>query len=587
MSYANYEFDAIIVGAGGAGMRASLQLAQSGFKVGVLSKVFPTRSHTVSAQGGIAASLGNAHEDSWRWHMYDTVEGSQYLSDQDSVEYMCREAPAAIIELEHMGMPFSRMDNGRIYQRAFGGQTTNYGEGVAHRTCAAADRTGHALLHTLYQKNLQAQTSFFNEWYALDLIKAEDGSVAGITAICIETGEVICFHCREVVLATGGAGRIFSSTTNAHINTGDGFGMAARAGLPLQDMEFWQFHPTGIAGPGCLVTEGCRGEGGYLINNQGERFMERYAPHAKDLACRDVVSRSIITEIQEGRGVDFNGIQCAQLNLTHLGADLINNRLPGIREASITFAGVDPVKEPIPVLPTCHYLMGGIPTNKYGQVITTQSGEDEIVDGLFAVGECACVSVHGSNRLGSNSLLDLVVFGRAAGRFIEEKLRRGKDLKPLNNDEIERAMARYQRWENNTEGEDFHTIRNELQQIMQEDFGVFREEDRMSQGLEKLGQLRERLNNAVLDDKSQTFNLARVEALELDNLMDTALATAYSSKNRQESRGAHSRIDYQERDDDNWLKHTVYYLDNHDINYRAINFEPENTQAFQPQEREL
>lgn len=587
MSYANYEFDAIIVGAGGAGMRASLQLAQSGFKVGVLSKVFPTRSHTVSAQGGIAASLGNAHEDSWRWHMYDTVEGSQYLSDQDSVEYMCREAPAAIIELEHMGMPFSRMDNGRIYQRAFGGQTTNYGEGVAHRTCAAADRTGHALLHTLYQKNLQAQTSFFNEWYALDLIKAEDGSVAGITAICIETGEVVCFHCREVVLATGGAGRIFSSTTNAHINTGDGFGMAARAGLPLQDMEFWQFHPTGIAGPGCLVTEGCRGEGGYLINNQGERFMERYAPHAKDLACRDVVSRSIITEIQEGRGVDFNGIQCAQLNLTHLGADLINNRLPGIREASITFAGVDPVKEPIPVLPTCHYLMGGIPTNKYGQVITTQSGNDEVVDGLFAVGECACVSVHGSNRLGSNSLLDLVVFGRAAGRFIEERLRRGKDLKPLDNDEVERAMARYQRWEDNTEGEDFHTIRNELQQIMQEDFGVFREEDRMSQGLEKLGKLRERLNNAVLDDKSQTFNLARVEALELDNLMDTALATAYSSKNRQESRGAHSRIDYQERDDDNWLTHTVYYSDSHQINYRPINFEPENTQAFEPQEREL
>ena len=586
MTYANYEFDAIIVGAGGAGMRASLQLAQSGFRVGVISKVFPTRSHTVSAQGGIAASLGNAHEDSWRWHMYDTIVGSEYLSDQDSVEYMCREAPAAIIELEHMGMPFSRMESGHIYQRAFGGQTTNYGEGVAHRTCAAADRTGHALLHTLYQKNLQAQTTFFNEWYALDLIKGDDGSIAGLTAMCVETGEVVCFHCREVILATGGAGRIFSSTTNAHINTGDGFGMAARAGLPLQDMEFWQFHPTGIAGPGCLVTEGCRGEGGYLMNKDGERFMERYAPHAKDLACRDVVSRAIMTEIQQGRGADFNCIECAELNLTHLGADLINSRLPGIREASITFAGVDPVKKPIPVLPTCHYLMGGIPTNKHGQVLTTTSQGDEVVEGLFAVGECACVSVHGSNRLGSNSLLDLVVFGRAAGRFIEEKLRRGKDLKPMRHDEIEKAMTRYQRWENNTQGESFQTIRTELQDVMQEDFGVFREDERMASGLNKLIDLKSRLQNAVLSDKSHTFNMARMEALELDNLMDTALATAYSAKNRLESRGAHSRIDYQERDDDKWLTHTVYYADDHRIDYRPINLDPENTDAFEPQPRE-
>lgn len=587
MGFATYEFDAVIVGAGGAGMRASLQLANSGYKVAVISKVFPTRSHTVSAQGGVAATLGNAHPDDWRWHMYDTVVGSEYLSDQNCVEYMCREAPQAIIELEHMGMPFSRMDNGKIYQRAFGGQTTNYGEGVAHRTCAAADRTGHALLHTLYQQNIRAKTDFYVEWYALDLIRQDDGRVVGLTALCMETGEVVVFKSRAVILATGGAGRVFESTTNAYINTGDGIGMALRAGLLAQDMEFWQFHPTGIAGSGCLVTEGCRGEGGYLINKDGERFMERYAPHAKDLACRDVVSRAITMEIREGRGFEFNGVQCVKLNLTHLGEDIINKRLPGIRELSLTFAGVDPIKEPIPVVPTCHYMMGGVPTNIHGQVIDQKEGVDSVVKGLYAVGECACVSVHGSNRLGSNSLLDLVVFGRAAGQYLEQELRRNDDMILITEEDVEKATARYTHWMEETGTENFQTIRQELKQVMQDCFGVFRQASDMEAGLKKLFELAERAKHASIGDKSHVFNNALIEALEFDNLIAVAFATARSAQVRQESRGAHSREDYPHRDDVNWLKHTVYNMENDKITFRPVQLQPLTVASFEPKEREL
>lgn len=588
MSHPIYEFDAVIVGAGGAGMRAALQLANSGFKVAVISKVFPTRSHTVSAQGGIAAALGNAHKDDWRWHMYDTIVGAEYLSDQDCVEYMCSNAPKAIIELEHMGMPFSRMENGHIYQRAFGGQTKNFGEGVAHRTCAAADRTGHALLHTLYQQNIKANTNFFNEWYALDLIRTEDGSIAGLTALCMETGEVVSFKARATVLATGGAGRVFESTTNAYINTGDGIGLALRAGLSVQDMEFWQFHPTGIAGAGVLVTEGCRGEGGYLINKDGERFMERYAPHAKDLACRDVVARAITMEIRAGKGFHINGVDCVKLNLTHLGEEVITKRLPGIRELSMTFAGVDPIKEPIPVVPTCHYQMGGIPTNIHGQVVHTKGKDtDHVVSGLYAVGECASVSVHGSNRLGSNSLLDLVVFGRAAGMHLEASLRESTGMPTVSDEAIDAALARYNRWENNHGGENYHDIRAEMKRVMQESFGVFRTADSMESGLKKLEKLHERLQHAELKDKTSAFNMDRIEALELDNLLLTALSTAHSANHRTESRGAHSREDFKERDDKHWLKHTTYELEKHKISSRPVNLKPISVDAFQPKPREL
>ncbi len=449
MTIAKQQFDAIIIGAGGAGMRAALQLANSGLQVAMLSKVFPTRSHTVSAQGGITCALGNAEEDDWRWHMYDTVKGSDYLGDQDCIEYMCKVGPEVVYELEHMGLPFSRFDDGTIYQRPFGGQSKNFGGDQASRTCAAADRTGHALLHTLYQQNIRAKTHVFSEWYALDFVKSGSGKIAGVTALCIETGEVVFFQARSVILATGGAGRIYQSTTNAMINTGDGFGMALRAGLPLQDMEMWQFHPTGIAGVGVLVTEGCRGEGGYLINKDGERFMERYAPSAKDLASRDVVSRAIALEIREGRGFDPKGVDHVKLKIDHLGADVIKSRLPGIRELSMTFAHADPIQEPIPVVPTCHYVMGGIPTNVHGQVITQNAtGEDDIVSGLYAVGECACVSVHGSNRLGGNSLLDLVVFGRAAGMHVENYIREGVEIVSVNNVDVDASLTRLNRWEN-------------------------------------------------------------------------------------------------------------------------------------------
>jgi len=587
MTFVRNKFDAVIIGAGGAGMRAALQLANSGMKVALLSKVFPTRSHTVSAQGGITAALGNAEDDDWRWHMYDTVKGADYIGDQDCIEYLCKTGPEAVYELEHMGLPFSRMDNGKIYQRPFGGQSKNFGGAQATRTCAAADRTGHALLHTLYQQNLKAKTHIFSEWLALDFVKDAHDRIAGVTAMCIETGELVFFQARICILATGGAGRIYQSTTNAYINTGDGFGMALRAGIPVQDMEMWQFHPTGIAGAGTLVTEGCRGEGGYLINKDGERFMERYAPHAKDLASRDVVSRSIALELRAGKGFDPDGVDYVKLKLDHLGADLIKSRLPGIRELSMEFAGVDPINEPIPVVPTCHYSMGGIPTNMHGQVITKHKDQEKIVEGLYAVGECACVSVHGANRLGGNSLLDLVVFGRAAGLHVEALWTSNQlpDMPYVDEHDINVSLVRYQRWQDNQDGENPAIIRDEMQRVMQEDFGVFRTGAIMEEGLRKLHNLRERLANAKLLDKSEVFNTERVTALELDNLMATAFATAQSALARTESRGAHSREDFPLRDDANWIKHTLYFAADDRIDYRPVNIAPKYVEPFEPKER--
>ena len=584
---ATLEFDAIIVGGGGSGLRAALQLAQSGHKTAVVSKVFPTRSHTVSAQGGITCAIASEDpNDDWRWHMYDTVKGSDYIGDQDAIEYMCSVGPEAVFELEHMGLPFSRKDNGRIYQRPFGGQSKDFGNGgQAARTCAAADRTGHALLHTLFQGNLKAGSTFFNEWFAVDLVKNADGAVTGVIAICMETGEVHYIKSKATVLATGGAGRIYASTTNALMNTGDGTGMALRAGYVMQDMEMWQFHPTGIAGAGTLVTEGCRGEGGYLINKDGERFMERYAPNAKDLAGRDVVARSMVLEILEGRGAGPDGDHVL-LKLDHLGEDILHSRLPGIVELSKTFAHVDPVKEPIPVVPTCHYMMGGLPTNIHGQAVTRNTrGEDEPVPGLFAVGEAACVSVHGANRLGGNSLLDLVVFGRAAGIYINEALNQGVSISESSETDIDEATVRLQRWNNSEQGESPTELKKELQACMQLNFGVFRKEGPMQEGIKKLEELRERIGNAHLQDKSQAFNTARLEALELDNLLEIAEATAVSAEGRKESRGAHARDDYQERDDDNWLAHSIYDPKDKSLSKRNVNFEPKTMERFEPKAR--
>ncbi|KTG28112.1 succinate dehydrogenase [Idiomarina sp. WRN-38] len=581
-------FDAIIIGGGGSGLRAALELAKSGKKTAVLSKVFPTRSHTVSAQGGITCAIASADpNDDWRWHMYDTVKGGDYIADQDAAEYMCSEGPKAVFELEHMGLPFSRFDNGRIYQRPFGGQSKNFGEGgQAARTCAAADRTGHALLHTLYQNNLKNNTTFLNEWYAVDLVKNANGDVVGCIAMCIETGEVVHVKSKATVLATGGAGRIYASTTNALINTGDGIGMALRAGFPMQDMEMWQFHPTGIYGAGTLVTEGCRGEGGYLVNKDGERFMERYAPNAKDLAGRDVVARSMVMEILEGRGCGEKGDHVF-LKLDHLGEEVLGKRLPGIVELSKTFAHVDPAKDPIPVVPTCHYMMGGIPTNIHGQAITQdENGNDHIVNGLFACGEAACVSVHGANRLGGNSLLDLVVFGRAAGMFIEGALNEGIEYLDASESDIEFAMKRITRWNESEEGgESIPELKAELQDIMQNSFGVFREEKNMQEGVKKLAELRGRIANAHLPDKSNVFNTARVEALELDNLMEVAEATAIAALERKESRGAHSRYDYPDRDDVNWLKHSLYFPATKELKKRDVNFKPKTVDTFEPKVR--
>ena len=588
MSLPVHEFDAVVIGAGGAGMRAALQISQSGKSCALLSKVFPTRSHTVSAQGGITVALGNSHEDNWEWHMYDTVKGSDYIGDQDAIEYMCKTGPEAIIEMENMGLPFSRFENGKIYQRPFGGQSKNFGGEQGARTAAAADRTGHALLHLLYQQNVKNKTKVFSEWYALDLVKNQDGDVVGCTAIDIETGEVVYFKSRAVVLATGGAGRIYASTTNAHINTGDGVGMALRAGVAVQDMEMWQFHPTGIAGAGTLVTEGCRGEGGYLLNKDGERFMERYAPNAKDLAGRDVVARSMMTEIREGRGCEGPWGTHLKLKLDHLGKDVLESRLPGILELSRTFAHVDPVKEPIPVIPTCHYMMGGIPTTVDGQCLTVDAdGNDKVVNGLFACGEIACVSVHGANRLGGNSLLDLVVFGRATGLHLGTTLSEMAPTRDASESDLDASMTRFNRWENSEKGkgEDPVQIKKDLQQCMQLNFSVFREGDAMAEGLRELSEIRERLKHARLDDKSSDFNTQRIECLELDNLMETAYSTAVAANFRTESRGAHSRFDFPDRDDDNWLCHSIYDPNTDKMLKREVNMAPKLREAFPPKVR--
>lgn len=580
-------YDAIVIGGGGAGMRAALQLAESGLNTAVVSKVFPTRSHTVSAQGGITCAIASEDpNDDWRWHMYDTVKGSDYIGDQDAIEYMCSVGPQAVFELDHMGLPFSRTETGRIYQRPFGGQSKGPDNPTqASRTCAAADRTGHALLHTLYQGNLKAGTNFLNEWYEVDLVKNAQGAVVGVIAIEIETGDIVHIRAKATVLATGGAGRIYASTTNALINTGDGIGMALRAGFPVQDMEMWQFHPTGIYGAGTLVTEGCRGEGGYLVNKDGERFMERYAPNAKDLAGRDVVARSMVMEILEGRGGGPDNDHVF-LKLDHLGEELLQSRLPGIMELSKTFAHVDPAKDPIPVVPTCHYMMGGIPTNIGGQAIMRDAqGQDVIVEGLYACGEAACVSVHGANRLGGNSLLDLVVFGRAAGIQIEESLRQGFSSDPATESDVDQAMSRLTALDSRKTGENVDQVKKDLQNTMQLHFGVFREGDKMAEGRQKLIEIRERVENVVLADRSNAFNTARIEALELSNLMEVAEATAISADTRTESRGAHARYDFDSRDDENWLCHSLFNPIDKSVGKRDVNFTPKTVETFQPKIR--
>jgi len=577
------EFDALIIGGGGSGMRASLELAKSGLKTAVVSKVFPTRSHTVSAQGGITCAIQSADpNDDWRWHMYDTVKGADYIGDQDAIEYLCSEGPKAVFELEHMGLPFSRFDNGRIYQRPFGGQSKDYGKGgQAARTCAAADRTGHALLHTLYQNNVKEGTNFLNEWFAVDIVKNAKNEVTGVIAFSIEYGEVAYLKAQSTVMATGGAGRIYASTTNALINTGDGLAMALRAGYPAQDMEMWQFHPTGIYGAGSLVTEGCRGEGGYLINKDGERFMERYAPNVKDLAGRDVVARSMVLEILEGRGCGENNDHI-YLKLDHLGADVLNAKLPGICELSRTFAHVDPIYEPIPVVPTCHYMMGGTPTNINGQAFNRVDGADSIIPGLFAAGEAACVSVHGANRLGGNSLLDLVVFGRATGMFIQEDIKSGGGVMSADKDDIDSALDRLNSLNNSDSGYETAEVKKELQQCMQNYFGVFRRGEFMKKGLDELQEIREKVNQLYLKDKSNAFNTSRVEAIELQNLFEVAEATAIAAFSRDESRGAHARDDFPDRDDERWLCHSLYNPLSKSVSKRDVNFSPSEVEAFPP-----
>ncbi len=580
------KFDAVIVGAGGAGMRGALELAHAGLRVAVLSKVFPTRSHTVAAQGGIGAALGNMGEDSWLWHMYDTIKGSDYLGDQDAIEFMCRMAPEVVIELEHYGMPFDRNENGTIYQRPFGGHSANFGEKPVQRSSCAADRTGHAMLHTLYQRNVQAKTQFFVEWMALDLVRDSEGHVVGVTAIEMETGEMTVFHAKAVLFATGGAGRIFMSSTNAFINTGDGLGMAARAGLPLEDMEFWQFHPTGVAGAGVLITEGVRGEGGYLLNKNGERFMERYAPTMKDLASRDVVARAMATEIKEGRGLGEHKDHVL-LKLDHLGHETIEKRLPGIREIAMKFANVDPVKDPIPVVPTVHYQMGGIPTNYHGEVIVPKGGNSEsVVPGFYAAGECGCASIHGANRLGTNSLTDLLVMGKSSALSMIDFIKRsGSAHRDLPKDAAEMSLSRLSRLDSQSGGESVPDVRSEIQRIMQAHCGVFRFPDLLEQGVQKIKAVSERARRTQIKDKSKVFNTARIEALELDNLMETARATMVSANARLESRGAHDRADHHKRDDENWLKHTLWFRDGDRLEYKPVHLKPLTVETFVPKAR--
>ena len=582
MNVAKRTFDAVIVGAGGAGLRAALQLSESGLKTAVLTKVFPTRSHTVAAQGGVAASLGNTTEDNWHWHMYDTVKGSDWLGDQDAIEFMCRKANEVVVELEHYGMPFDRTDNGKIYQRPFGGHSQNYGQAPVSRSCAAADRTGHAMLHALYQRNVRANTQFFVEWMALDLIRDADGDVLGVTAIEMETGEVCIFHAKATIFATGGAGRIFHSSTNAFINTGDGLGMAARAGVPLEDMEFWQFHPTGVFGAGVLITEGVRGEGGILRNASGERFMERYAPNLKDLASRDVVSRSMVTEINEGRGCGPDKDHVL-LDITHLSPETIMKRLPGIREISIQFAGVDPIKAPIPVVPTAHYQMGGIPTNYKGQVVAPKDGNPNApISGFYAAGECACASVHGANRLGTNSLLDLLVFGKSAGESVVEDFQSGDlSLKPLPADAADVSLARLARLEGQKNGESVFEVGLEMRRTMQKHAGVFRFDNLLKEGVARIKEVAERSKRTEIKDKSKVWNTARTEALELDNLIEVAKATMVSAEARKESRGAHVRDDAPDtaefpngRNDNQWLKHTLWFKEGNRLDYKSVKLTP-------------